>query len=308
MKRMSVAILLCTLNGGRFLSDQLDSIEGQTFSNWIVHLSDDGSKDETLEIVDRYTKRWGAHKLVLHSGPKTNSAANFLSLVRDKRISADFYAYCDQDDIWEADKLDRSQVKLSEFDVDLCLLYCSRTTIMNQDGVEVGSSPLFSKKPCFRNALVQNVAGGNTMVFNNTTRNLLVKLSAPLGIVGHDWLTYLMVSGSGGLVYYDAHPTVRYRKHGGNLMGPNRGLRALLSRFFMILRGRYRGWVDLNVRVLKDNVNHLNEKSRLVLIDFLVLRSSSALLRPYYFLRSGIFRQSLWGTIALAVASFFGMV
>ena len=305
---MTVAILLCTLNGGRFLSEQLDSIERQTVSNWIVHLSDDGSKDETLEVVDRYVKRWGKHKLALHSGPKSNSAANFLSLVLNKCILADFYAYCDQDDIWEADKLHRSQVKLSEFNNDVCLLYCSRTKIINQDGIEVGSSPLFSKKPCFRNALVQNVAGGNTMVFNDATRNLLVDLIVSDGITGHDWWTYIMVSGSGGLVYYDTYPTVRYRKHGGNLMGPNRGLKALFSRFLMILRGSYRVWIELNLRMLRDNVDHLNQESRLVLRDFSSLRSSSPLVRPYYFWRSGVFRQSLWGTIALVIASFFGLV
>lgn len=64
-----VAILLCTYNGARFLAQQLDSLEAQTHQNWTVFASDDGSTDQTLEILQQYQEKWPSGKLSIRSGP-----------------------------------------------------------------------------------------------------------------------------------------------------------------------------------------------------------------------------------------------
>ena len=99
------AILLCTYNGARFLAEQLDSLEAQTHQNWIVISSDDGSTDQTLEILYQYQAKWPAGKLTIRSGPQKGFCQNFLSLACDPEIKADYYAFCDQDDVWLIDKL-----------------------------------------------------------------------------------------------------------------------------------------------------------------------------------------------------------
>nr|WP_308809978.1 glycosyltransferase [Pseudomonas sp. MD195_PC81_125] len=111
--RVRIAILLCTFNGERFLAQQLESIARQTCPDWFVVVSDDGSTDSTLELLREYSERWGDGKLSVRQGPRSGYAANFLSLTCDKTIEADYYAWADQDDIWQANKLECALQKTS---------------------------------------------------------------------------------------------------------------------------------------------------------------------------------------------------
>jgi len=302
-----IAILMATLNGERFLREQLDSIEAQTVKGWTLWVSDDGSTDRTKEILDSYRDRWAVGKLFVVEGPRNGSTANFLSLIHNNSIAADYYAYCDQDDIWDKDKLRQASESLAESGNLKCAIYCSRTRIIDETGRQLGISPLFRRPPSFNNSLVQNIAGGNTMVLNNATRDLLIKTTNDLGIVGHDWWTYIMVTGSGGVVHYDQHPTVSYRRHSANLMGSNIGLKALFFRLQMLLQGRYRSWIDANVRGINYNYAFLTHDARVTFDKFCVLRTSFPLLRPYYMWRARISRQSFVSSVALAVSFIFSL-
>jgi len=168
-----VAILLCTYHGQHYLPEQLDSFAAQTYENWAVWASDDGSEDDTHSILEDYQSRWDVGRLSIHFGPAEGFAANFLSLTCNANIDADLYAYSDQDDVWEADKLARAVQWLESVPAEVPALYCSRTRLVDANNNEVGVSPLFAKAPSFANALMQNIGGGNTMVFNNAARNLL---------------------------------------------------------------------------------------------------------------------------------------
>lgn len=90
-----VAILMGTMNGARFLSEQLDSLELQTHKNWILIASDDGSTDDTLIILKAYQAKWPDGKLMIKEGPKSGFCANFQSIACDPGIKADYYAFCD---------------------------------------------------------------------------------------------------------------------------------------------------------------------------------------------------------------------
>ena len=109
---LSVAILLCTMQGQHFLHEQLDSIVAQTHADWSIWASDDGSDDGTHAILEEYRARLGHDRFSIHSGPAEGFAANFLSLVCNASITADFYAFSDQDDVWNPDKLRRAVDRL----------------------------------------------------------------------------------------------------------------------------------------------------------------------------------------------------
>ena len=94
-----IGILLATYNGERFLRQQLDSIAQQTHAHWVVHVSDDGSTDGTLGVLAEYQALWGQSKLHIRKGPQQGLCANFMSMVLDPNIDADFFALCDQDDV-----------------------------------------------------------------------------------------------------------------------------------------------------------------------------------------------------------------
>jgi glycosyltransferase involved in cell wall biosynthesis len=170
-----VAVLLCTRRGARFLSSQLESITTQSHANWRIYASDDESEDQTRTILVDFQRRMGRGRLLIRIGPGRGFAANFLSLACAKGIEADYFAFCDQDDVWEPDKLSRALAWLAHVDPATPTLYCCRTRLIDEHGHTIGFSPLFSKAPHFRNAIVQSIAGGNTMVFNAAARRLLIR-------------------------------------------------------------------------------------------------------------------------------------
>jgi len=297
-----VAILLCTLNGAAFLNEQLLSIQRQTYPNWHLIASDDGSSDETLQILAAFQEKLGADRVTIRTGPGLGFVTHFLALATNPSIQADFFAFSDQDDIWEPDKLERAVGWLSETPDEVPALYCSRTTLIDTNGKKIGRSPLFSKPPSFANALVQNIAGGNTMVFNAATRQL-VSSCGIVDVPAHDWLLYLLVTASGGRIRYDANPTVRYRLHRDNLIGPKNSYRARLNRLNMLIEGRFRDWTSKNIAALALFRPHIGDAQKAMLDEFAQARKHHFPARIWGIMCSGVYRQSVLENIGLFVAA-----
>ncbi len=300
-----VVIFMATFNGQNYLVEQLDSILSQTHKNWKVLVSDDGSTDDTIAILKQYQERLGENKFILYAGPQRGYAANFMSLVCKKNILGDYYAYSDQDDIWDPNKLEMAIKWFNTTSPSRPALYCSRTKLINDCGVMTGYSILFKKKLSFLNALVQNVGGGNTMVFNKATLNLLRESGEYFNIFAHDWWTYLMVTGAGGVVHYDPCPTICYRQHSVNILGSNVGLKASLSRLLWILQGRFKAWNDKNVAALFSINYVLSEKNRKILQAFILARNARFISRVIKLKRLGIYRQTFLGNIGLLLSIVF---
>lgn len=300
-----VAILLCTYQGQRFLAEQLDSFENQTHVNWEVWASDDASDDKTHQILGEYKDRWVDDRISIYDGPIKGFVANFLSLTCKTGISADYFAYADQDDIWKAEKLERAIRWLETVPESIPALYCTRTELIDAQGRHIGFSPLFNKPPSFKNALMQNIGGGNTMVFNNAARNLIIMAGNQVSVVTHDWWVYQLVSGAGGQVYYDPYPSVHYRQHGNNLVGMNATWSARFKRICMLWQGRFRDWNDRNISELEKLGDILSPQSKTTLKLFAQARQKSLFSRLYQLHRSGIYRQTLLGNLGLVAAAVF---
>ncbi len=300
-----VAILLATYQGQQYLAAQLDSYAAQTHPHWQVWASDDGSQDETCAILQAYQAKWGNDRLSIRTGPAQGFAANFLSLTCNAGIEADYYAYSDQDDIWKADKLERALSLLQTVPSDTPALYCSRTSLIDTNNRVIGFSPLFTKPPCFANALMQNVGGGNTMVFNSAARALLCEAGENVDVVTHDWWAYLVVSGCGGQVFYDAHPSLLYRQHGENLVGMNSSWSARFVRIRMLWQGQFRRWNDRHLQALQCLRPKLTADNHKTLDRFTLARNQRLIPRLIGLRRSGIYRQTLLGNLGLIAAALF---
>lgn len=303
-----VAILMCTYQGQDYIAEQLDSFAAQTHSDWVAWASDDGSKDDTLSILKAYADRWAPGRLTICHGPGIGFAANFLSITCNASINADFYAYSDQDDVWHSDKLARAVQWLECVPVGVPALYCSRTLLVDADNNEIGVSPLFTKAPSFANALMQNIGGGNTMVFNNAARELLLEAGENRSVITHDWWAYIVVTGCGGRVFYDSNPTLRYRQHGGNLVGTNANIFARLKRIRMLFQGCFKHWTDCNISALQRLEHRLTPENREVLRQFADARGKSLIPRLIQLKRSGIYRQTLLGNVGLIAAAILGKI
>lgn len=303
----SVAILLSTHNGIQYLEEQLDSITRQSYPHWKIAVSDDGSSDGTLEILRAYQRQLGPDRMAIAPGPCQGFSANFLSLACDPSVDADFYAFCDQDDLWHPDRLERALGWLEQIPAGQPALYCGRTHLIDKQARHLGLSPLFTRPPTFANALVQSLAGGNTMLFNRAARALLAE-AGRVPIVSHDWWAYMLISGCGGQVRYDETPSIDYRQHDANLIGANSSLKDRLYRLRRMFAGHFKQWNDINLLALSQCQHLLTEQHRSTLQTFVAARRQSLLSRCKGVLVAGVYRQTLPGNLGLMAATLLGKI
>lgn len=298
-----VAILLCTCQGQRFLAEQLDSIGRQTHAHWSIIASDDGSTDDTLNILERYRARWGTEKLQITHGPRRGFVANFLSLACRGAIHADYFAFCDQDDIWAAHKLERAVRWLDTVPAGTPAMYGSRTRAIDAQGRPMGLSRRFNRPPAFRNALVQSIAGGNTIVFNESARRLLIAAGDDVAVASHDWWTYLAVTSAGGQVFYDDYPSVDYRQHGANAMGENTRWRSRLKRAWQLVRGQLGEWNGMHLKALERLPAPTSHEHAKALRFFHAARNTSPPFNVFWLIRSGVYRQTPLESLSIVLAA-----
>nr|WP_275668376.1 glycosyltransferase [Polynucleobacter paneuropaeus] len=282
-----------------YLLEQIESIQDQTHQSWSVFLSDDSISNEWQLKYSEHLTKIGAKIL---QGPKIGFASNFLSLARNPELQSDLYAFCDQDDIWDKNKLEDILQIFTNLDNTIPRLYCGRTIIVDSDNQVIGQSPLFNRAPSFKNALIQNIGGGNTMVFNNAARNLLLACPLNLHVVSHDWFFYQLVTGAEGEVIYDPKPYVKYRQHDANLVGANIGWSARIRRIKLLLAGRFKDWNEVNVNALLTISHLLSPESKKTLQLFILTRASNSFLtRLFWLKRSGLYRQTFLGNLGLII-------
>ena len=304
MSAPHIAILLATYNGARFVERQLTSFTEQSHDNWSLWISDDGSDDDTLPIIEAWQAANPGARVNLRKGPGRGAAQNFMSLLQASDIEADYYAFADQDDVWFADKLARALNRLPQGEHPC--LYGARTMVTDMDLREIAPSVLKGTKLGFSNALVQNFAAGNTMVFNRAARDLVPRGAAAHNIVATDWLMYMLVSGAGGEVVFDPEPCLYYRQHDRNEIGYNAHLSAKMRRVAAVLQGRFSQWSAANLAVLREA--RLTPDNARILDAFTEARQASGMTAVTLLKQSGVLREGAMATRALYLAAFLGRI
>jgi len=308
-----VQILMGTRNGADFLPDQLQSFLDQTHADWDLWISDDRSTDATRDIVAGFAARHPAHQVRILDGPGRGSAANFLSLAAHPDLPAEPLAFADQDDVWLPHKLSRALdclADLSDPAQDRPAVYASRTFLTDAALNGRRPSTLRSGPPEFRNALVQNLLAGNTLVLDACAAQKLratVPAALAAGVPHHDWWISLAMTGMGAAILNDSEPGLLYRQHGRNAIGAHRGLAGALSRLVTIGRGGWSGWIDCNLAALRACRSLLTPGAREILDAFEALRGApSGLDRLARLRRIGIHRQDRSGNLLIAALALTG--
>lgn len=206
MEEKKFAVILSAYNGEKYIQEQLESILSQTYKNIEIVVRDDGSKDNTIQIVEQYINKGKNIRLI--KGKNLGFVKSFFELL--KLVEADYYAYCDQDDIWKKDKIERAYLGLSKLDDTKPNLFFSNSDYydMEMNFVAHGEK---EKVYNFRNSLVECVTQGMAMCINKKARDMIVK-NIPEKCTFHDQWTYMLCSAFGEL-YYDDKSLVKYRRH-----------------------------------------------------------------------------------------------
>lgn len=228
---------MSTYNGERFLREQINSLISQKLpddTELNILVRDDGSKDSTTQILDEYKARG---LLEWYTGENLKPAKSFWNLVQTAP-HADFYCFCDQDDIWYDDKIARAIGMLREAkENEQPLLYCSNVNVADEK-----CRPLYLMNKnsdintSFTYSLIYSLAPGCTMVFNDNARREFVRydMNKEFELI-HDWLAHKIVAMLGKVVY-DPTPSMLYRQHGKNAIGAQRsGIRGFIKKVKRIL-------------------------------------------------------------------------
>lgn len=209
---------MSTYNGEKYLRDQVDSVLNQDGVDVDLLIRDDGSNDGTLGILDDL--KHANQNISVITGPNCKSAASFMALIYEAgKLDHiyDYYAFCDQDDVWCQDKLISAVGQLDECPQSPSALYLGAYQMVDADLRKI-DTPVRPPLLNLKSAIASNAATGCTMVFN---RNLLLLLASkkPQDFIMHDYWAYLVCLVSGGHVVYDAVPHILYRQHGHNVIG-----------------------------------------------------------------------------------------
>ncbi|WP_233696390.1 glycosyltransferase family 2 protein [Paenibacillus profundus] len=219
-----VQILVSTYNGEKYLAEQLDSLLEQTHSHFFITIRDDGSSDSTTAIIYEYVTNY-PNKIEALYEKNIGVIASFFELLSGyTHDDTDYVCFCDQDDVWMPDKLERGLCSLSEFSGDIPLMHLTPTLMVDETLQPLNCWPPAPQRgPSFLNALIENIAVGATLMINRPAIDMMRhKVPCPQNIVMHDWWVYLVVSAFGKVIY-DENPSIYYRQHQNNVVGGQQG-------------------------------------------------------------------------------------
>ncbi len=217
-----IAILLATYNGEKYIKEQLDSLKRQTCQDFVCYLQDDGSTDKTVEAIHQWMDaNVEGMQYQLLDGPSCGGAKeNFLWMLT--QVDAEYYMFCDQDDVWLPNKIEKSLAALTQGDrlcvfTDMCVVDENLKVTDTSFIRHIGRSP---QRIGYAQIIMDNPAAGCTMMFTRQLRNLAMQLPDSKQIQMHDvWVLSLAAAMGEDRVAAIDEPLVCYRQHGNNEMG-----------------------------------------------------------------------------------------
>ena len=223
-----IAVLMSTYNGSQYVGEQLDSLIQQSFKDWMLYVRDDGSSDETVSIVRQYQERHpGKIKMIEDGLGNLGSGFSFMHLL--DVVEADYYMFCDQDDVWLSTKIEKTYNRMQEVETlagelppptcvftDACvvdehlkLLHESlwKSNYRNPEDAKDVYKAISGRQPCL----------GCTMLMNKAVKKVTLPVNNFVSKRGgHDeWVAFILAV-KGCMEYVD-EPLILYRQHGGNL-------------------------------------------------------------------------------------------
>lgn len=215
MVEEKVIVLMSTYNGERFLREQIDSILQQKGCVIRLIVRDDGSNDATISILNEYQEK----KLLewYSDGMNLGAAKSFIKLIMEAP-RADYYAFADQDDIWNSNKIE-SAIEMLRNHTEPAIYYSNAQLVdssLNPLGENVYSH---QQKPTRLMALCSCNVLGCTMVFNENLAVIVKNGKMPNKLLMHDNYICAVCSVCEGNIIYDDTTSMMYRQHGGNVIG-----------------------------------------------------------------------------------------
>ena len=237
---MKINIVLSTYNGAKFLAEQIESIQKQTFTDWQLLIRDDGSTDETPQIIKQFVAADKRIKFI-NADKRENFGVikNFFTLVKFE--AADYYFFSDQDDVWLPNKMATMLDEAAKHDQAKPLMVYMDLSVVDQNLVVTQPSMIRSQSHHANTTLLaeltENTVTGGVAMINHALAEKWIDTD---DIVMHDWYLALLATATGKLVYIDK-PGELYRQHDNNVLGA-RTFRKRLAKWLNPLQAFGKYW------------------------------------------------------------------
>lgn len=221
-----IEVLMAVYNGSAYIREQIDSILNQTYENWHLTISDDGSTDGTDLIADEYAAKYPEQITRVYSGVRFGNARDHFMWLSENCTSR-YMLYSDQDDVFNPEKMSRLMDAMQnaerQWGRDLPILVFSDQTVVDEKLNVIEPSLMRCQKQAFDSfdyhaLLIQNVVTGGAMMVNRPLCSLAVQCRSRERIIMHDWWMAATAARFGKIIYLD-EPLSLYRQHGGNSVG-----------------------------------------------------------------------------------------
>lgn len=221
-----IEVLMAVYNGSAYIREQIDSILNQTYENWHLTISDDGSTDGTDLIADEYAAKYPEQITRVYSGVRFGNARDHFMWLSENCTSR-YILYSDQDDVFNPEKMSRLMDAMQnaerQWGRDLPILVFSDQTVVDEKLNVIEPSLMRCQKQAFDSfdyhaLLIQNVVTGGAMMVNRPLCSLAVQCRSRERIIMHDWWMAATAARFGKIIYLD-EPLSLYRQHGGNSVG-----------------------------------------------------------------------------------------
>lgn len=240
MENPKLCILLASYNGEKYISEQLDSIINQTYKNWELIIRDDGSKDETVTILNKYEKKDERIKILRDDKGNLGFLKNFEELLFNAK--EEFILFSDQDDFWLKNKLEKFVEKIRDLDEKVLskplLIHCN--SLVCDDKLEIIKEEFIdskiAKKTNSNIYFFEYIVQGSTSMVNKK----MIKESLPFlkNVTLHDRYFHLLSQFLGTRVFID-ESLVKYRQHERNEIGANRSIiKNIMSKKYFYVEDR----------------------------------------------------------------------
>lgn len=263
-----VDVLLATYNGEKYLKEQIDSILEQTYSDFRLLISDDGSTDGTRKILEEY-KNKDSRIQVFFQESNLGVVKNFEFLL--KKVESAYYMFSDQDDIWKAEKIEKSLNKIENDNCDL--VYSDLEVVDEKLNVTYesywklkGIYNKIKKYNNFESLYLNNFVTGCTIISKKELIDTYLPLPNTSKYVLHDYWISLILSQNGKIDYIE-EPLIKYRQHKNNKVGSKkksnelRTIDEIRKLFIEVKKEHFKVFIENEEKFLSEDVKKLNKKS-----------------------------------------------
>ena len=307
-----VNIIMCTYNGGKYIEEQLQSIVDNTENDWKIFVFDDQSTDNTLEIIYQFEKIYPDKITVNINNIRKGAIVNFLSSIYDiglKMKDNDFIMLCDQDDIWNPNKIQKTKNGMNElisvYGNNMPLLVCTDVTVVDDRMNTINDSfrrmnHYSIKRLDFSHLIMENKVQGCTTMINKSMALMLSRM--PDRVVMHDgWMAF--VASAFGKIKYIDEPTMKYRQHGSNVQGSLGYKEDLKSKFANL--GEQRQIVMNTTGQIAEFIEIYGQKLPQSILAaakaFATLRQQNFFVRRYHLIKYHMWKSGILRNIGLLV-------